>query len=203
MAAKGNQNGDVSNGESNGTIVTDARTRMARLVALMAREATATLEETEFLGDDILGIWEAETEEAMWDADNRPPLNFDKLAGTELEIIQVDIKYSNRSNLRTPFKTTNEKGERVSMYLWVTACRTRETGDEDKSVRLPDIGEVFQFNTSARFAVAKLMWLYVHGMIDPDRGTTKQVRVIATEVGDEPGQRVIKLGQVKPATVRA
>jgi hypothetical protein len=197
MPAKGNH----QNGAATGEVVQDTRARVARIVALMEREATAALEEGEFTGDDILGIFEAENEADMWEADQRGPLNFKDLSGTELEVVSVEVKYSRRNDIKSMFVATDEHGNKKYMYLWVTAFRTRKTGDEKRTVKLPEIGEMFSANTSARFVVAKLLWLYIHGEINPDMGATRKVRVIGTDLGG--GQEVIKLDKVEPATVSA
>jgi hypothetical protein len=193
MPAKGNHNGDESATE----VTTSTRARMARMVALMEREATAAIEETEFTGDDILSIWEAESEEEMWDADNRAPLGLRDLVGCELEVFSVEVKYGNRADIKSPFVTRDGK----PMYLWIGAYRTRETGQENTKVNLPDVGTEFYLNTSARFAVAKLLWLYVHGRINQDMGAITRLYVEGTKL--EGGAEVVKLRKVAPATVSA
>lgn len=197
MPKNGNQNGEVS-----GEVVQDTRARVARITALMAREATMADEETEFLGDDILAIFEAETEDEMWEADNRTPLNAKTLEGCEVTVTAVNVKWSRRNDIKTMFRHTDERtGEVRNMYLWVEGYRTRKTGAEDKRVVLPEIGEVFHFDTSARFVVAKLLWLYVHGEINPDMGASRNLRFDATDLGG--GEKVVKLSKVEPSAVRA
>lgn len=171
--------------------------RIQRVIAMMAMEATAAENDTASLEDDFMAIFEAETKADMYEADQREPLNFKDLAGCELEIISVDVKFSKREDINTMFITADGK----RMYLWVRACRIRETGDEKRNVKLPVVGEVFSVNTSARFVVAKLLWLSTHGDVNPDMAATEKVRVKGTDLGG--GQEVIKLMPVTPVTVSA
>src|SRR5437868_5665509 len=64
----------------------------------MEMEATAAAESAAFAGDDLNAILTAETEDEIWDADERGPLNFQHLADCELEIVDVSVKYSRGSN---------------------------------------------------------------------------------------------------------
>lgn len=200
MAGKGNTNGAEGNNSEltevkEGTVT--SAPRILRILRMMENEATAAQEEQAFSGDDVADIFEAETKTDMYEADQRAPLNAKDLAGTELEIISVEVKFSNRTDINTIFITPEGK----RMYLMIRSCRVRETGDEKRNVKLPAIGEVFQWDTSARFVVAKLLWLYTHGDINPDMGATETVRVVGTDLGG--GQEVVKLMPVKPATVSA
>ena len=185
----------------NGTIIQDTRSRLTRITNLMAQEATAGELDNEFYGDDILAIFEAETEAEMWDADTRGPLSSKDLTGCELEIHQVDVKYSRRNDIKSMFVTTDDQGNKRYMYLMVQAVRTRHTGDENRKIKLPEVGEMFQFDTSARFVVAKLLWLYVHGHIDPQKGLSKKLRVVGIDLGGD--QVVVKLAPVAPVQATA
>lgn len=169
-------------------------TAFQRLIARMDLEATMDSEEGRFSGDDLNQILEAETEEEMWEADERGPLNTKHLAGCELDLLDVKVKYSRGDNdMATPFITAEGR----KMYLLVTAVRLSDAG-EKKHLNLPGIGEQFQFNTSARFIVAKLIWLVDHGKIDYDTGAHTECVIIATDLGS--GNAVNK---IKPLPKRA
>lgn len=182
----------------NGTLIPSPR--ILRLIRMMEMEATAAIEESSFTGDDVMDIFEAESKEEMYEADQRGPLNFQNLTGCEIEILDIEVKFSkgqNTESMVSVFRTPEGKG----LYLMVKAARTRKTGEEKKSVKLPEVGEVFQANTSARFCVAKLMWLSTHGEVDSASGRTERVKVQGTPLGD--GQEVVKLLPVEPVTVSA
>lgn len=169
-----------------------------RMLNAMAMEATMDPDGT-FTGDDIMGILEAETEQEMFDADQQGPLNFQHLAGCELAIYDVSVKFGRGGNddIKTMF-IDPESGKQ--MYLWVTAARISDAGNKS-TVKLPGIGEQFQLNTSARYCVAKLWWLSTHGKIDRDSGASYEVKVDSTDLGG--GQAVIKLLPVPKRSVSA
>lgn len=169
-------------------------TAFQRLIARMDLEATMDSEEGRFSGDDLNQILEAETEEEMWEADERGPLNTKHLAGCELDLLDVQVKYSRGENeMATPFITAEGR----KMYLLVTAARLSNAG-EKQYLKLPEVGQQFEFNTSARFVVAKLIWLVDHGKIDYETGAHTECVVVATDLGG--GQAVNKL---KPLPKRA
>lgn len=169
-------------------------TAFQRLIARMDLEATMDSEEGRFSGDDLNQILEAETEEEMWEADERGPLNTKHLAGCELDLLDVQVKYSRGENeMATPFITAEGR----KMYLLVTAARLSNAG-EKQYLKLPEVGQQFEFNTSARFVVAKLIWLVDHGKIYYETGAHTECVVVATDLGG--GQAVNKL---KPLPKRA
>ena len=200
MASNGNKQVAADEAQ-NGAVVPSPR--ILRLIRLMENEATAALEDSSFKGDDVMDIFEAETKEEMYEADQREPLNMQKLAGCELEILDIEIKFSraqasaNTEAITSIFTTPEGK----QLYVMFKAARIRKTGEEKRSVKLPEVGEVFQGNTSARFCVAKLMWLYTRGEVDATEGKTERVKVKGTPL--EGGQEVIKLLPIEPATVSA
>lgn len=198
MASNSKQAARTDNGATEGAVVPSPR--ILRLVRMMEMEATAAAEESSFTGDDVMDIFEAESKADMYEADQRGPLNFGNLAGCEIVIYDIEVKFSkgqNTEGMTSIFRTPEGKG----LYLMVKAARTRKTGEEKKTVKLPEVGEVFQANTSARFVVAKLMWLSTHGEVDSTQGITETVKVQGTPLGD--GQEVVKLLPVEPVTVNA
>jgi hypothetical protein len=160
-------------------------TPFALMVRAMANDATAS--EGEFSGDDLNAILAAESEEEMWDADERPPLNFQHLAGCEIAIIDFTVKYSRGGNdsIKTPFTYDGKK-----MYILATCTRLSDAG-EKSVLRLPPVGEIFQANTSARFVVAKIWKAMIMGLIDYRAGKSLECVVQVTDLGD--GTGVLKL----------
>ncbi len=198
--AKPTQTTDV---DQNVTEVTDVarQTPFQQMLRAMAMEATADATDSSFAGDDLNAILTAETEEEVWEADERGPLNFQHLADCELEVIDLTVKYSRgtSSQIVTPFVIRDDQGRERKMYLLVTLVRVSDAG-EKKTVRLPAIGEVFTANTSARFVVAKLWTFYVRGLINPDTGKTLECVVKEIDLGDE--QSVLKLRPMPKRTIR-
>lgn len=193
MASKGQGNGAV---DANAEAQVVAPNAFQRLIIKMS--AIATLDDTEgrFAGDDIIPILEAETEEEMWDADERPTYNAKMLSGCALEIYGFDVKFggANNDDIKTPFVDANGK----QMYLLVSAARLNNSG-EKKEIRLPEPGEIFTWNTSARNIVGKLFWMLEHGWFDNGRSPVR-LRIEGTQLGD--GKRSVeKLKKLEGDTV--
>jgi hypothetical protein len=174
-------------------------TPFERMIHSMARIAELEKQEAAVSTDQDNAILSAETIEEMWDADERGPLGGRDLADCELAILNIGLKYS-RSNtapdgseIKTKFRTSDGR----ILYLMVDAVRTSDAG-EKKTIRLPKVGETFQFNTSAPSLVEKLWWLHQHGMIDPLQGKMVECVIKAIDLGG--GQAVLKL---RPAPRRA
>jgi hypothetical protein len=171
-----------------------------RMLGAMAMDATMETERV-FTGDDIMGILNAETEEEMFEADQEGPLNFQQLGGCEIAIVNVDVKFGKGGNDDDAIKTMFvDPDTGRQMYLMVTAYRISDAGGT-RVRKLPEIGEQFQANTSARFVVAKLWWLSQHGKIDESTNTVAEVMVQSTDLGS--GQAVIKLLPVPKRATRA
>lgn len=206
MAAKGNTADESANVPDITSI--RARNPFTLMVASMAMEATMETEAEAFAGDDVnlTAILTAETDEELWDADERGPLGFRDLAGCEIAILDLAVKFS-----RNPIRPTGEEIKSVftddkgkQMYLLLTCVRIGETGDESKKIRLPAIGEQFQANTSARYLVAKLWRFYERGHIAPGANPPVRLecRVRATDLGGD--QAVLKLRPIpKRSTTQA
>lgn len=192
MANKGNQSGQMTITEEDVTTVTDVSrvTPFMRAIRAMAQEATVEPDDQQFTGDDVAinAMLTAETDDEIWDADERGPLGFRDLAGCEIAILDVQVKLSRGGNdIKTVFVTPEGK----QMYLLATCVRLNVTGDEDARIRLPEIGEVFQANTSARYTVMKIWAFYLKGRISPVTGAQLECRVKAIDLGE--GQAVVKL----------
>lgn len=148
---------------ANGTV--EKANAFQLLVRKMAGMATLAEKSGVVTGEDIIPILTAENEEEMWNADERARYNAKTLSGCALQIIGFDVKFSDGSDesINTPFidPTTGKQ-----MYLLVSAFRINKSG-EKKETRLPELGEVFTWNTSARNIVGKLFWMLNHGWFDP------------------------------------
>lgn len=146
---------------------------------LQKMDLTATMDDDKDGGfqaqiGSIEAILSAETEEEMWDADERGPLGGRNLPDVEQTILDFTVKYSRDATMRTVFVTSDGK----RMYLLVSAKRL-------------DTGEEIVWNTSAPLIVAKIMWLDQRGKLPYD------CVIRATDLGG--GQAVLKL---KPIPAR-
>jgi hypothetical protein len=170
-------------------------TQLAVLELLTGLENVAT-EDTDdsgagFFGDDIAAILMSENEAEMWDADELPRLNAKILSGCELAVYGYQVKFSDDpeivSGLIGPVS-------RRKMYLLVKSARLNHAGQEN-IYKLPDIGEEFTWNTSARFIVSKLYWLQHRGRFD--NGKSVRCRIQGTDLGA--GKSVEKLKPLEAA----
>lgn len=169
----------------------------ARMLRTM--EGLADTGEGREIGADLNAILEAETEAEMWSADERDPINTKMLKDCELEITGFEVKYGGGASdddgeeFSSIFVTPDGK----QMYLLVTAFRLNRTG-EKKVIRLPDVGEIFSFNTSAKYVVAKLVKMRMMGMFDNNATVKTRVEVTPIKGGK---QSVSKLKEIGTATV--
>lgn len=163
----------------------NAQNAFTLMLRAMAMDAAA--EESNFTGDDLVGMLEAETEEEIWEADERPPLNFTHLVGCELEILDFEVKYSRGAGIDTVFEYDGKK-----MYLLVKCVRI--SGGNESIYRLPEIGQDFTANTSARFVVTKLWAFLIRGFIKPSESKSITCLVQGTDL--DGGKQVIKLRPV-------
>ena len=160
---------DVETSAANGTVTSPSP--FQRLRRRMAEMAVLETAESKVSGEDVNAILAAETEEEMWDADELSVYNAQKLSGCDLQITGFEVRFStgNDEDIKTPFMDDKSR----QMYLLVQAFRiTKAT--EKKDVVLPEVGQEFTWNTSARNIVAKLFWMLDHGWFDPG---AKPVRV--------------------------
>jgi hypothetical protein len=181
----------------NAEVATLRPTQLAVLEMLSGLENIAT-EDTEpkgFSGDDIAAILMAEDEATMWDADELPRINAKVLSGCDLDVYGYDVKFSDSEEITTGLIGPVSKRK---MYLLVKSARISDAG-QTKVYRLPGIGEEFQWNTSARFIVAKLYWLGIHGKFD--NGSPVKCRIQGTDLGG--GKSVEKLKELDRMAVNA
>jgi len=146
-----------------------------------------------FFGDDIAAILMAEDEAAMWEADELPRYNAKVLSGCELDLYGIEAKFSDDPEIISGL-IGPQNGRK--MYLLVRAARLNSTG-QSTVYKLPDVGQEFVWNTSARFIVAKLYWLTKHGRFD--NGGSVKCRIQGTDLGA--GKSVEKLKELTPVTV--
>ncbi len=139
-----------------GTVTT--LTPFEKFCATMAGRASLESEESNADIGGIEAIIMAETEEEMWNADDRGVLGGRDLAGVVMVVEDIQVKYSNREGLSSPFA---DPGSGKGLYLLVTATRY---DDPKYTNKRPDIkqGDKFQWNTSAPRLVTKLLWLEAH-----------------------------------------
>lgn len=177
--------------------VVSAAKPFQKMLRAMANDAT--IDQGEYNGDELNAILEATSEEELFESDNRPPLNFQHLAGCEIAILDVHVKYSRGGNdeIQTPFVSPDGK----QMYLLVNAVRLSTASDKGNLIKLPDVGEEFQANTSARYLVAKIWRAYTLGLIDPDKGKQWECAVEETDLGGN--QAVLKLRPIPKRSVSA
>lgn len=197
--ARSSQSAEVDQNVTAEGTVTKA-SPFSTMLKSMALQATLDVETNRFSGDDVNGILIAGTVEEIWDADEQGPINFKDLAGCDLEILDFSVKYSRPgSEINTPFVVFDDRTQtQRKMYLLADCVRISDRQD-DKMLKLPEVGERFQANTSARFIVAKIWAFALKGLIQPDEGKTLRCRVQATDLGGD--QKVLKLRPVDSAPV--
>jgi hypothetical protein len=159
-----------------------------RMIRDMSRIASVDTSSAAFTGDVLSRIYEATSDDEIWDADDQPPMNAQHLAGCELRLIELAVKYSRgNSEFVTPYVTDDGR----QFFLLVTAERISDTGDNKRIMRLPEIGERFTFNTSAAYLTAKLFTFWSRGRFG--NGATMDALIQAIDLGG--GQAVLKLAR--------
>jgi hypothetical protein len=199
MAAKRNEPTTDENNTASAEVeqiinadVATLRPSQRAVLALLTELENIATEDTEskggFSGDDIASILLAENEAEMWEADELPRLNAKVLSGCELDLYGFEVKFSDDPEIVTGLIGPNT---RRKMYLLVRSARLNDAG-QTNIYKLPNIGEEFVWNTSARFIVAKLFWLLKHGNFDNRR--TVKARIAGTDLGA--GKSVEKLKEL-------
>jgi hypothetical protein len=168
---------------------------MLRDLASVATEST-----DDFAGDDLFAILSAETDEQMWDGDEQPTINAKVLSGCEIEVFGFEVKFSKAQQSADPAEAIQtilvDPATGRNMYLLVRSARLNRTGNE-QVYRLPEVGEQFTWNTSARYIVAKLYKLGTWGRFA--NGHTVKCRIQGTDLGA--GRSVEKLKDLSAPTV--
>lgn len=169
--------------------VDNSETPFRRMLQDMSHVATAESEDANFMGDALAAIYNADSDDDIWEADMSGPLNAQHLAGCELALYELSVKYSrgDKNEIQTPWISPDGK----KMYVLVTCCRISNAGAK-KHINLPSVGEQFQFNTSAQFLTAKLFTFWTRGKFGS--GNTMNAGIQATDLGN--GQAVLKLVRV-------
>ena len=190
--ARGKQSGELDQTVTDGTAVISLKP-FQRAIRAMDMEATADETDNFMMLDMADAILEAESDEEIWEADERGVLNFQHLAGCDIIITDVHVKYgSGNTDIITPFQWEGRK-----MYLLVTVVRTSHETDRPE-IRLPEPGEPFTVNTSAFFVVTKIWAFYTKGRINPDNGSSLAAYVKNVDL--EGGKKVIKLRPARNAS---
>lgn len=166
-----------------------------RMITAMAHNATEATGNDAFTGDQLSAIWEAETEDDLWDADMQPPMSGQHLAGCELRFHDLAVKFSNSNNdFDTPYVAPDGK----KFYILVTAERISDAGKYVRRIKLPAVGERFMFNTSAAWLTAKLYTFWSRGSFG--NGKSMDGMIQATELSEG---EVLKLARLASRTVQA
>jgi hypothetical protein len=155
---------------------------------LLGSRATVEAEDSSFDETAIEAILLADTEDEMWEADNRGPIGGNKLQGVEMQLLEVEVKFSRSSGneMRSVF-IDPETGR--PFYILVTAVRIDDDPRYNPAIKQND---KFVFNTSAPRLVSKIVWLEQHGIL-----SETVVMVEGIELGG--GQEVLKLHPVRNA----
>jgi hypothetical protein len=191
MAGK-RQSGDVDQTVTDGTVMVPP-SPFQRMIRAMDMEATADEESNFVVLDTVNAILDAESDEEIWEADERGALNFQHLAGCDILITDVHVKYgAGTSDIQTPYVWEDKK-----MYLLVTVVRT-SAATERPEIRLPEPGEAFTINTSATYVVPKIWAFYTKGKINPDTGA--KLACYVKSVPLDGGKAVIKLRPPRAAS---
>jgi hypothetical protein len=162
----------------NGTVTTPSP--FQRLRHRMAEMAIMETASGRSAGEDINPILTAQTEEEMWEADELDSYNAQKLSGCDLQTTYFEVRFGDgNTEIDNPI-FVDEKGRQ--MYLLVHSFRITKERGEDKTVNLPEVGEEFVWNTSARNIVGKLFWMLDAGWFDPDTKTPARFRIKGTKL---------------------
>lgn len=191
MAGKGN----VST-TGNGTVQKlSPFQQLLRRMADMAELDNST-ERQSNTDDEISAILTAETEADMWTSDDFDGWNAGKLSGSDLQIQWFEV----RKGAIDPEIKSAFIYDGYQFYLLVHCFRLTEA-QADKSMKLPEIGREFIFNTSAPRIVGKLFWMLSEGWFD-NGAPPVQVHIEGTKLTG--GRTVEKLKPVKggPITVQ-
>jgi hypothetical protein len=167
------------------TTLRPSQRAVLELLSMLENLATEDTETTGFFGDDIGAILLASDESVMWEADELPRLNAKVLSGCQLEIYGWEVKFSDDPEIISGLIGPHS---RRKMYLLVKSARLNDSG-QSSIYKLPEVGEEFTWNTSARFIVAKLYWLRSRGRFD--NGGSVKAEIRGTDLGA--GKSVEKL----------
>lgn len=146
--------------------------KMAGMAAMDAAERKTSVE-------DLNVILNA-SDEDFWDSDERASINAKTLSGCIIDITGFDVKYGEGAvgddDISSPF-VDPANGRQMYLLVYSEIIDKRQ---QDKLYQLPEIHEPFQWNTSARYIVAKLMSAHNRGWLDT--GKKMRVRIVGTPI---------------------
>ena len=147
------------------TAVVVAPSPFARLLVRMAGMAVMNATERKTSGEDLNSILEA-SEEDFWDSDEKQPINAKTLSGCIIQINGYRVLFGEGAigddDITSPFIDPNTNRQ---MYLMVESTIIDKRG-QDKMYVLPDEHVTFEWNTSARYIVAKIFRMTDFGWFD-------------------------------------
>lgn len=159
-----------------GTVTTP--TPAEKMLLKMAGMATMDANATESSINDLNVILEASDEE-FWDSDERGAINAKMLSGCVIDITGFDVKFGGAvgdDDITSPFMDPKSGRQ---MYLMVHSAMVNNS-QGSKMYVLPKNDEEFQWNTSARYIVAKLLSAHNRGWLDA--GKTMRTRIVGTPI---------------------
>jgi hypothetical protein len=195
MPAKGNR-GETEKSAASGTVTAPKPYQI--MIREMAAIATLEAAEARFQGDDIDKILLSDDETEMWESDELSVINAKMLSGCSFEILSLEVKYGtgDSEDIQTIF--VNPENNRQMFLLIRSTLLDKSNAKKEFRAGLPEIGEEFTWNTSARYIVAKLWWMLKHGWFDSGHSP---VQVTIEGTGLTGGRSVEKLKPLKVATV--
>jgi hypothetical protein len=132
--------------------------------------------------EDLNVILEA-TDEEFWDSDERASINAKTLSGCIIDITGFEVRYGEGAigddDIITPFIDPSN-GRQMYLMVFSSIIDKRQ---QNKLYMLPKEHEPFQWNTSARYIVAKLMSAHNRGWFDAGKSPLR-VRVAGTPIGN-------------------
>jgi hypothetical protein len=159
---------------------------------MMLRKMAGMVTDNKTSIEDLNAILNASDEE-FWDSDERASINAKTLSGCIIEISGFEVRYGEGAvgdeDIVTPFIDPRNGRQ---MYLMVTSTII-DKRQQNRLYLLPKENEEFQWNTSARYIVAKLMSAHNRGWFDAGKPPLR-VRVAGTAIG---GKRQVE--KLKPA----
>ena len=188
-----------SNGNTSDVVSGQAQKLTPFQVMTRAMSRDASTETVDYTGDDLSAILEAENMDELWKSVDRVPYNFQHLAGCEIQILDFEVKFSrgNNDDIKSIFISPDGK----QMYLLATVVRLSDTGKNKNLIRLPDVGEVFTANTSAKYITAQLWRMMILGKIN--RNTGAAVSCVVEETALDDTRSVYKLRELSSRPVTA
>lgn len=167
-------------GKAPAQTTTDATVTAPSPAQMMLRKMAGMVTENRTSIEDLNVILNASDEE-FWDSDERASINAKTLSGCIIDITGFEVRYGEGAmgdeDIVTPFIDPRNGRQ---MYLMVSSSIVDKRA-QDKLYSLPKEHEEFQWNTSARYIVAKLMSAHNRGWFDAGKPPLR-VRVAGTPI---------------------